>query len=360
MDQRARISGSPIRKMPPAEFSSLAHGQAYIDNVRERIGLLDGRKLIDALEGLDRAYDEFPELELVRSRDELHEDLVSAAEGMPDRPAILLLMYCIVSDSSGSSFVALLLDKIIKSDSWSALSSALHLLCRSRGVSWEAIKPIVNSLRQQGPAETVLQLISEVVEYTSFTNEESISEFGETLKYLLSDQHPLGIDGAVLAQVARSARHRLGKPSVASSAPDSSALLAMVERLRADASPARSSSPPDLGWPSGRMSFDEFLLQWPCEIELPVDLHDRAFIDEASRAILLREPQVVERDQYLRLLRDRAVSKSWIIEDLLASEELRSLERRLRVSWGGQVITEPGSSGEEDMPAVTWPWWSAR
>ena len=107
------------------------------------------------------------------------------------------------------------------------------------------------------------------------------------------------------------------------------------------------------------MSFDEFLLQWPCEVELPVELDDAAFIEEAYRAILLRGPDVAEKDQYLRLLQDGVVSKSWIIEDLLASEELRSLERGLRVIWGGQVITEPGSSGEEDMPAVTWPWRSA-
>jgi len=107
------------------------------------------------------------------------------------------------------------------------------------------------------------------------------------------------------------------------------------------------------------MSFDEFLLQWPCEVELPIELDDTTFIEEAYSAILLRGPDISERNQYLRLLQDGVASKSWIIEDLLASKELRSLERRVRVICRGQVITEPGSSGEQETPAVTWPWRSA-
>ena len=108
------------------------------------------------------------------------------------------------------------------------------------------------------------------------------------------------------------------------------------------------------------MSFDEFLLQWPCDIDLPVDLDDAAFIDYAYRAILLRGPDLAETDQYLRLLQRRQTSRIWIIEDLLACKEFRSLERRVRVLWRGQVITEPGRSGEEDIPAMTWPRASAR
>jgi hypothetical protein len=104
------------------------------------------------------------------------------------------------------------------------------------------------------------------------------------------------------------------------------------------------------------MSFDEFLLQWPCEVELPDGLDHATFIEEAYRAILLRGPNIAERDQYVRLLQNGTASESWIIEDLLASEELRSLERRLRVICGNQVITEPGSSSEEQMPTVTWTW----
>ena len=46
----------------------------------------------------------------------------------------------------------------------------------------------------------------------------------------------------------------------------------MAQRLRAAPSPQRPNLHPDLFWPSGRISFDEFLLQWPCEVDLPVDL----------------------------------------------------------------------------------------
>ena len=107
------------------------------------------------------------------------------------------------------------------------------------------------------------------------------------------------------------------------------------------------------------MSFDEFLLQWPCEVELPVQFDDTAFIEEAYRGILLRGPDIGERSQYLRLLQDGVASKSWILEDLLASEELRSLERRVRVIYGSHIITEPGGSEGQETPAVTWPWRSA-
>jgi len=71
-----------------------------------------------------------------------------------------------------------------------------------------------------------------------------------------------------------------------------------------------------------------------CEIELPLDLDDAVFLAEAYRAILLRGPQVAETDQYLRLLRDGAVSRTWIIEDLLASE--------------------PGASEAGEMATVIW------
>jgi len=104
------------------------------------------------------------------------------------------------------------------------------------------------------------------------------------------------------------------------------------------------------------MSFDEFLIQWPCEVELPIDLDDREFIERVYQAILLREPSAAEMGQYLPLLQNGAISKPWIIEDLLGLQEFRAFERRLRVIWGGEVITEPGRPEAAAMPAVTWPW----
>jgi hypothetical protein len=229
-------------------------------------------------------------------------------------------------------------------------------LYRGREFCWRAIEPVINVLWQQGRTETVLRLISEVLGCAEFTKKQSASEFGDVLKSLLSDQHLLGIDSALLVRAARSARRRLSRRSPDRNEPGSrAALLAMAERLRPTPSAVRLSPHPDLAWPSSRMSFDEFLLQWPCEVELPVELDDATFIDEAFRAILLRAPEIAERNQYLRLLQDGVAAKSWIIEDLLASNELRSLERRVRVICGGQVITEPGSSGAE-MATVLWPW----
>lgn len=360
MDQSARSSGSPLRQMPTDEFGTLPLGRTYIDTARESIGSLGGGELIDALERLDRAYAEFPELELDRPRGELLDSLRAAAENMPDRAAIPLLMYCVAASPLCSSALASLVERIIESDYRPSLSAVLRSLCRCQEFCWDAIEPIVTVLRQQDRTQTVLQLISEILGCTEFTKEESASEFGDVLKRLLSDQHRLGIDSAMLAQVVRSARRRLSRPSLGRNGPASrEVLLAMAERLRPIPRPARLSPYPDLGWPSSRMSFDEFLLQWPCEVELPVELEDTAFIEEAFRAILLREPDIVETNQYLRLLHDGVASKPWIIEDLLACEELRSLERRVRVICGGRVITEPGSSGEEETPAVTWPWGSA-
>ena len=360
MDQRARISNLPPTELSTDNFGSLSLGRAYIDTIQQSVSSLDGGDLIDALERLDLAYDEFPELELDRPRREVLAGLQSTAETLPDRAGIPLLMYCVAASPSSSSSLVSLVEKIIKSDYWPSLSAVLRSLGRSREFCWRAIEPIVTDLRQQGRQDAVVQLISEILGCTKFTDEESFSAFGDILKRLLSDQRWLGIDSAVLAQAIRSARDRLSRPSLGRNEPTSrEVLLAMAERLRPTSSAALLSPYPDLGWPSSRMSFDEFLLQWPCEVEVPIELDDTAFIEEAYRAILLRGPDIGERSQYLRLLQDGVASKSWIIEDLLASEELRSLERRVRVIYGSHIITELGGSEGQETPAVTWPWRSA-
>jgi hypothetical protein len=359
MDQRARDSDPRSGQLPTDKFCSLCLARAYIDTVRESVGSLGGA-LIDALKRLDDAYNEFPELGLERPRGELLEGMRSVAESMPDRAAIPLLIYCVAASPSSSPSLVSLVEKIIKSDYSSSLSAVLRLLCHCREFCWGAIEPLVNVLLQHGRQNAVVQVISGVLGCTEFTKEESASKLGDILKRLLSDQQLLGIESGVLAQAVWSARRRLSRLSSARHDSESRAvLLAMAKRLRSIMPPTPLSPYHDLGWPSSRMSFDEFLLQWPCEVELPVELDDTTFIEEAYRAILLRAPDIGERSQYLRLLQDGVASKSWIIEDLLASKELRSLERRVRVICGGQLITEPGSSEEQEMPAVTWPWRSA-
>jgi hypothetical protein len=177
---------------------------------------------------------------------------------------------------------------------------------------------------------------------------------------LLRDERPVRTDGCAPAEAGPFARRRPSKAPVGTNNLGSrDVLLAMAQRLRAGPPPQRANRQPGLAWPSGPMSFDEFLLQWPCEVDLPIDLNDQAFIEEAYQAILLRGPDAAELNQYLRLLQNNVVSKPWIIEDLLASAELHALERRVRVNWGGCVIAEPGRPEAAAMPAVTWPWRTA-
>jgi hypothetical protein len=306
------------------ELASLSLARAYIDAVRERAGSLGPRELIDTLDRVDRAYQEFPELALERPR---------------------------------SSLVMSLLDQLAREP----LSEVSSLVCRLREFPWDTLEPIVSVLRRQGRADTILEIIAAILDRSGTFDEANTAGLGELLKDLLADQHPLEIDSGALVGLLCSARRRLKTPASGRQEPGAKeALLRLAERLRAAPPPAPSQPHPDHTWPNGRLSFDEFLLQWPCEIELPADLDgepliEEAFVDEAYRAILLREPATAERGQYLNLLRDGAVSREWIIEDLLASRELHSLDRRLRVVYGGRVITEPGSSGQDEMPVVTWP-----
>jgi hypothetical protein len=315
------------------ELASLSLARAYIDAARERAGSLGARELIDTLDRVDRAYQEFPELALERPR------------------------------SSLAPLVMLLLDQIVREPLYppgqraelSPTAEVSSLVRRFRALPWDAIEPVVGVLRQQGRTDTILEIISAVLDHPTVFDKEHAAGLGELLADLLADEHPLKIGRDGLTEFVHAARRRLRQlPRSRHQAGSREALLAMAERLWASPPPPPRPHP-GRAWPSGRLSFDEFLLQWPCEIELPADLDEDAFVDEAYRAILLRGPAIAERGQYLKLLRDGAVSREWIIEDLLASPELHSLERRLRVVYGGRVITEPGTSGQDDMPAVTWP-----
>src|ERR1700680_897195 len=106
MDRGARRSDAPAAQLPAHKFGSLSHALAYIDNVQESIGSFRARELIDALERLDAAYREFPELELDHPRRELFEGVGSAAANLPDRAAIPLLIYCVALAPSCSRSVA--------------------------------------------------------------------------------------------------------------------------------------------------------------------------------------------------------------------------------------------------------------
>jgi hypothetical protein len=351
-----QIFGPRTKQTPTDEFASLTLARAYIDTVRQGIGSLGLHELIDALQGLDRAYHQFPELVLDHPRGELLEALQSAAENMRDRTAVPLLIYCLASAPACSSSVNLLVEKVARSNGWQSVLPILRILSRSREICGNAISPLAKFLHEQDRADMLLPIISEVLGSLTFASEESTSEFADILTSFLTEEPRPGGGGCALANVARSARRRVTTQARGRNVQGSGAdILPMAERLRLTLSAARPNRNVDAAWPSGSMSFDEFLLQWPCEIELPDGLDDPAFIEEAYRAILLRPPQLSEKSQYLRLMKDGVFTKSCIIEDLLACEEFLSLERRLRVVCDGHVITEPGSSGQQEMPTVMWP-----
>ena len=325
------------------EFASLQQARACIDSVRQRIGSLGMVELIEALDRVDRAYHEFPELELERPRSSF------------SQAASNLLDYLI---SASEPLSALQRGESVQTPLPTEVS---RLLRRFRRLRCNDLEPVVSALRQQGRADAVLEIISVALDRVRFSDNESMACFGDLLPDLLADQGPPEIDGSGSAEVVSRARRQLEhRPARRQQSGSREALLALAERLRRTSPPAPAKPHTDRPWPSGRLPFDEFLLQWPCQVELPPELDDAAFIDEACRAILLRAPEVVEREQYLRLLRDRVVSRQAIIEDLLASEELHSLERRLRVIYRGETIPEPGRPEQEPIPAVIWPPLSGR
>jgi hypothetical protein len=354
------ISDSSVRQTATDQLASLPLARAYIDIVREQIGSLGTQQLIGALERVHRAYHEFPELELDRPRRDLSEGLRSAVQKLPESAAIPLLMHILAFDPSSSSAMTLLFLKMAERDGWQSLLPILRSLNSAAKVPWHKIEPVIRLLRERREEGSVLKAITEILNTQSFTDENSPSEFIYILEDMLRDERPGETDRGALAEAAQSARRPPSQPRAGRNNPGSrDALLTMAERLRAAPPPQRPNRQPGLAWPSGPMSFDEFLLQWPCEVDLPIDLNDQAFLEEAYQAILLRGPDAAELSQYLRLLQNNVVSKPWVIEDLLASEELHALERRVRVNWGGCIITEPGRPEAEAMPAVTWPWRTA-
>jgi hypothetical protein len=346
--------------MPADEFASLQLAQDYVDAVRAEVGASEPQQLIATLKRLSRAYNEFPELELYYPRRELLSGFCTVAKEIPDGAAIALLMYCVGLDPSCSSFRIMLFERIAVSDDWRSLLPILGLLDFG-GFCWSSIAPIVHAMRQEGRADAIVRLLSEVLDCIVLDETESASSLGDALAYLLSDKHSDGGDASAVAKAVRSARRRLRQLPSGRAGQQSGerrsreVLLATAERLKITSS-AQSPHPHlELAWPSGKMSFAEFVHQWPCEIRLPPELDEATFVEEAYRAILLRGPDADEMTQYLGLLRNGDLSRSRIIEGLLACEELHSLDRRIRVLWENDVITQPGKSADKEMPAVTWP-----
>src|SRR5438128_43420 len=97
MDQRAKIDRSPAEPISAKECTALSVARTYIATLQDRIRLFNRQQLVDALTRLDRAYREFPELELEHPRRELFQRLQSVAPSLPDQLANPLLQFIGIS-----------------------------------------------------------------------------------------------------------------------------------------------------------------------------------------------------------------------------------------------------------------------
>jgi hypothetical protein len=334
------------------EFASLDAARAYLCSIRSSIGFFASADLTAALSRAATAYQQFPELVLECPHEDLLDQVASTLADPKTRKLASVIRYFTTREPHQST-MSQLLRLTQERDGWDTFLSGLRLVLLRREVSWRAIEKLLRALQRERRGDEVLELLSAVLEH--IPDDRSRFVFEDLLRSLL-DCPPSAQEPGSLTTIALAARHRLKRavPGSTASRP-ASALVDTAERLRSVLSPAMPDDPrPVVAWASGLLSFGEFLLQWPCNVELPTDLGDADFIKESFRAILLRDPSQAEMQQHMRLMKEGA-SKAWLVEDLLACEELRRLDRQLRVSLGDCVITEPGKPGNENNPTVTWP-----
>ncbi len=323
--QRSALPGNPIPTATDANNpASLAQARACIESIGERLGSLGIPELIENLRQLDQICRCFPELTLDAPK--LSEGLKSIIEKLP----------------------------AIASCGYDPLCSALRWLCRLDAFRRDLATALIPLLDNPNTRELCLPALADNLTKTDCAEEDDVTALGDLLVHLLCDDDQSGIEGDRLAKAVLSVRRRVDhRPPN----PDKDGLrasrLAMASRLATPRLPQRSNPNPNLAWPSGTLSFAEFLLQWPCEVVLRSGLSDRLFLEEAYRAILLRAPDAAEMQQWADLLQTGKFSRHWIIEDLLASSEFRDLERRVRVIYEDQVITAHEEPDDAQMNTVT-------
>src|SRR5579862_3205382 len=110
---RDGISRSPANPTTACRFTSLSVAVAYIDAVREKGGAFAAHALLGAVEHLNRAYQEFPELELDRPRRDLSEVLRSAVKNLPDDLIVPVLIELVEFDPNSRDSMKLLFDRIV-------------------------------------------------------------------------------------------------------------------------------------------------------------------------------------------------------------------------------------------------------
>jgi hypothetical protein len=335
-----------------AEFSSLAQALDYIDSVAANVASIGERELIDVLACFAVVYGEFPELSILRPRGDLYDRLWSAeAKFLTSMSSSLPADFLKYAPTSA---VIQIINKIIEADYLSSLLR--YFKSRSIRENVDQLVNILDYLIAHGKDDLALELISQMLGSFDVDGKREVCRLGSILAGLLSDGAAGPLANDALAKIAQSARRRLsGPPRGRDERETREAVLARAERLKPAVWPRGPHPSAKSGWPSGAMPFDDFVLQWPCRVELPDNLNDRGFVDETYEAILLRAPLAAEMTQWLRLLQTGEISRAWIIEELLASEERHSIERQVRVIWRGRVIAEPGIPQIAEMPSVTLP-----
>lgn len=336
------------------EFDSLASARAYVASIGQSICSLGETELAAALSGIGTAYQQFPELVLEYPIEDFLEKLSSTAADLKVQTLALLVAYLSTSEPK-PSMIPQLLALTEEKDGRDTFFSGLSQMLDCRDIAWSPMEKLIEPLLRQGRADKVLQLLSAALGHIDFPDELSRLAFEDVLRWLLDLPRSPHDEPGSLVKLALAARDRLNRGVTDSTVYGAAGMLVdTADRLRRLLSPVRPDVRPVVAWPGGRLTFEEFLLQWPCTIELPIELEQSEFIEEAYRAILLRDPGPDEMRQHLKLMKEGA-SKVWIIEDLLGCEELHRLDRQLRVSLGDCVITEPNTGGGDNNPTVTWP-----
>ncbi len=192
---RDGISHSPVKQAAAYRFASLSVARAYIDTVREKVSSFSAQALIGAMEHLNRAYQEYPELELDRPRRDLSEGLRSAVKNLPDHLIIRMLIDLMAFDPTASASMTLLFEKITASDNWRWLSLMLRSFDPSIRLHWSAFEPVVAILPQRGREDINLSFFAELLKRIDFGEEEGAADFGNILAHLLSDERPASVSG---------------------------------------------------------------------------------------------------------------------------------------------------------------------
>ncbi len=253
----------------PVTGETLVSAQALLSALHSDLGSAGLDRLIEVYEWVERAYEEFPELEQEFPREDLAEKLRSATHSLADGAAVPLLMLCVALDPSSAS-VSGLLEKMSRSPHDQAIVGVVRVLARTRDFTWDEVAPAIEQLRLQRRMDAVLAIISEVLDRLHLAPDRGALEFGNILKRLLIDGDDSGnIDPTFFAGIAWSARKRLRRPTRRRARGNrDEAALSLAERVSAKLFATRLSPPPPvlpprLAWPSRRLAFAEFAVQWP-------------------------------------------------------------------------------------------------